>query len=107
LRPTSSRVIHDGIDRLLLKSHYVASGQLPGLLTLACVHMQSTTAHLLCRYPEGAAVRLQHPGTGVMHLGEQQIHDAAREKADLPYHWRLPSQDGRNAAAKWLGQHLG
>src|SRR5215510_3747646 len=70
------------------------------------MHMQSTTAHLLCRYPKGAAVRLQHPGTGVMHLGEQQIHDAAGEKSDLLCHWRLARQDGRNAAGKRPGQHL-
>ena len=50
--------------------------------------MQGATAHLLWRYPEGAAIGLQHPGTGVMRHADagytEAIEHAREQGLDLP-----------------------
>ena len=99
-------VVDDGIDLQPLEHGDVAPRQRLGLLAVAGVHVQRAAAHLATWHAHPAAVGLQNPCGGVVHVDEQPVHDAAGEEAHGSCRRFLAGQVFRHAAAERPRRHF-
>src|SRR5438093_831639 len=66
------------VNRPALPQHWAASGLVPQ--TGVCV--ERTTAHLRWDFAHRVPVHLERADGGVMHVGEEALHDAAAKQQD-------------------------
>ena len=79
-RPATGVIDYNCVVAVQFKGHEIGVGQLPGPVTFAGLKMDRPAAALFGRDKNIAAVVLQDPERGPMHLAEQGVGDAAREK---------------------------